>query len=139
MKKSFVLMMPTYSKSLAVGVSGLTSWNDTPPSTNPPARIDLFANPRTLVFEMFPTVVRLVEDRDAVTLVSVAASASGSLVFISTAYTRRTSRPSISRFNGTCSSSITPAATSAVLPLIVIIALVTDIPFVMVGAPVLGV
>ena len=124
---------------MAVGVSGDVSQNETPPSTKPAALIDFAAAPKTFVFAMVPTVVRDVDEREAVVLVLVAANASGDDGFMSIAYTRSTSRFKISSDSGTCSCTKVFGANSSVDPLIVIIALVTDIPFVMDGAPVLGV
>ena len=60
------------------------------------------------------------------------ANAEGPFTLMSTAYTRSTSRLRISSDNGTCSCSIVLANASVVEPLIVIIALVTDIPLVMI-------
>jgi len=83
--------IPMLSRLAAVGVSGETLENPTPPSANPAARIAWMPAAKTFEFEILPVVVREVFESDPCVLVFRAASASGSDRSMSTAMTTKTS------------------------------------------------
>jgi len=100
MKKSFVAMMPIYSR-VAGGVSAPTDWNETPASAKPADLITLPEAARQFALDKFATPVWEVVVKLDSTAVSVAAIASGVKGSRLTAKTTKTSLSSGERFKST--------------------------------------